>query len=82
MAESENVPVGVDQNPARCALCGGPNQCALAADPSAEACWCDAVEFPEELLALVRDAAKRKVCICQECLANFKRPALISDDIA
>ena len=73
MAEAENLPAGENWDPSRCALCGGPNRCALAADPSAEECWCDVVEFPEELLALVPKAAKRNICICQECLENYQK---------
>jgi hypothetical protein len=74
MAESEGVPVGEYQRTSRCPLCGGPNRCPLAADPSATECWCEAVEFPDELLALVPEAAKRKICICQECLTNYQGP--------
>ena len=43
--------MGADQttefHPARCPLCGEPNQCAVAADPEATECWCDLGEIPE-----------------------------------
>jgi hypothetical protein len=57
---------------AACALCGGPNQCALAADPDATECWCDSVTFDDALLARVPDIAVRKVCICQKCLIEHQ----------
>jgi len=57
---------------ATCVLCGGPNQCALAADPEATQCWCDSVTFDDELLARVPDSAVRKVCICQKCLIEHQ----------
>ena len=56
---------------ATCALCGGPNQCALAADPSATECWCDTQEFPDELLGRIPANAVRRVCICQKCLEQY-----------
>ena len=60
------------QNPARCPLCGGPNQCALVADPNATECWCDSVVFPDELLAQIPDNAVRKRCVCQKCLRDYQ----------
>ena len=71
MAEFENVESKRNQKISICPLCSGPNQCALAANLSAAECWCDEVEFPEELLALVPNAARRKICICQQCLRNY-----------
>ena len=40
-----------DCYPARCPLCGEPNQCAMAADPEATECWCESEKFPHDLLA-------------------------------
>jgi len=55
-----------------CPLCGEPNQCALAADPNATECWCETVDFPEELLAQIPDKAVRKTCVCQTCLNKYQ----------
>ncbi|UCG11811.1 MAG: cysteine-rich CWC family protein [Deltaproteobacteria bacterium] len=66
-------------NRAKCPLCGEPNQCALAADPTATECWCDSAAFPEELLAQIPDAAVRKICVCQKCLAKFDESVDASD---
>ncbi len=51
---------GVDRS--RCVLCGGPNDCAMAAPPgsssadaTAEACWCVARRFPERLVRAATD---------------------------
>ena len=53
---------------AKCPLCGGPNQCATAADPNAVDCWCGSIIFPNELLAKIPENAVRKTCVCQNCL--------------
>ena len=55
-----------------CPLCGGPNQCAMAADPNATECWCEFVEFPRELLAQIPEHAVRKTCVCQKCLKDYQ----------
>lgn len=52
----------------KCPLCGGPNQCAMAADPSASECWCEDKKFPRELLAQIPEQALRRACICPNCL--------------
>jgi hypothetical protein len=59
-------------NTAICPICGKPNQCAVAADPSATECWCETVIFPEELLVMVPENAVRKTCICQSCLRDYQ----------
>ena len=56
----------------KCPLCGEPNQCASAADPSANKCWCEPKEFPRELLDQIPSDAIYKVCICSECLERFQ----------
>jgi len=61
-----------DLDPSICPLCGEPNQCALAADPTATECWCELVDFPEELLAQIPDKAVRKTCVCQKCLDKYQ----------
>lgn len=57
---------------AQCPLCGGPNHCALAADPNATECWCDSVVFPPELLARIPEDALHRACVCPRCLAQFE----------
>lgn len=54
-----------------CPLCGKPNDCAVAADPNATECWCEDVEFPQELFDQVPENAFRKVCICRACLERY-----------
>ncbi|MBW1869649.1 MAG: cysteine-rich CWC family protein [Deltaproteobacteria bacterium] len=55
-----------------CPLCSGPNQCALAADPSVNECWCESVTFPRELLDQIPSDAVRKTCVCQKCLFEYQ----------
>jgi len=59
-------------NTGLCPLCGGPNHCAVTADPSATACWCEFEEFPRELLDKVPTSAVRRVCICKKCLVQYR----------
>jgi hypothetical protein len=58
-------------NAAICPLCGEPNDCALAADPDAAECWCDDLEFPQELLDQVPINAVHQTCICRTCLERY-----------
>lgn len=62
-----------------CPLCGGPNSCAMAADPSATACWCETVSFPRELLEQIPASAVRKTCVCKKCLEAFQLNSKVSD---
>lgn len=64
---------------AQCPLCGNPNQCAVAADPSATECWCDLVVFPRELLAQIPGDAVRKNCVCQNCLEEYQESTNAAD---
>ncbi|MCW1916584.1 cysteine-rich CWC family protein [Luteolibacter sp. GHJ8] len=51
-----------------CPLCGGPNDCAAAANCSFTApCWCREVTFAAELLARVPEPMKGRACICRAC---------------
>lgn len=78
MASSTNPMKKSPLNTATCPLCGRPNQCVLAADPSATECWCDAVEFPKELLEKIPKNAERKTCVCQRCLEKYQGSLNIS----
>jgi hypothetical protein len=54
-----------------CPLCGEPNHCTLAADPEATECWCDKLEFPQQILEQVPAGALQRACICRNCLERF-----------
>lgn len=61
-------------NPARCPLCGGPNECQSAAQSdSHEPCWCMRETFPPELLARVPVEARGCACLCKQCLTEAQR---------
>lgn len=69
--DDESPTVGIDRS--RCALCGGPNDCALersgeGGDEAAQACWCVGRDFPTVLVdrATRRDGGAS--CICRRCL--------------
>jgi hypothetical protein len=56
-------------NPARCPLCGEPNDCRLCEPALANgSCWCATAHFPGELLARVPEALRNRACICQACV--------------
>ena len=49
----------------RCPICGGPNECGMAAGKSE--CWCAGVEISKQVLEQVPEAASGKVCVCRNC---------------
>ena len=57
----------------RCPICGGPNDCGMAAGKSE--CWCARVKISPEALEKVPEGVKWKVCVCKKC-AN--EPELIA----
>ncbi len=62
-------------DPARCPLCGQPNQCALADGGNAgQPCWCSAVQIARETLARIPSACQGVACICPQC-AQAHTPA-------
>ncbi|HEY8243615.1 MAG TPA: cysteine-rich CWC family protein [Casimicrobiaceae bacterium] len=63
-------------DPSRCPLCGGPNDCAMAAG-SSEPCWCTRATFPAELLDALDDA-KGAACVCATCAKAAESPARTS----
>jgi len=64
-------------DPSRCALCGAPNGCAMAAGNDAAACWCMRVAIGPEVLARIPEAAQGKVCVCADCARDAaKREAV------
>jgi hypothetical protein len=68
-------------NTAICPLCGQPNDCAVVADPNATECWCEGVEFPQELLDQVPDDALHKACICRDCLERFNNNGQVNGQV-
>lgn len=51
-----------------CPLCNKPNHCGNLLK-SNKPCWCmdENIEFPDNLVAQVAEAAKNKACICKSC---------------
>ena len=67
------VEITVDRS--RCALCGEPNECALAKEAGAKAsprCWCVGQSFPESLLARATGRDGGDCCICRRCLERAR----------
>ena len=62
-------------DPCHCPLCGQPNACAMASGDAASAgpCWCTLVQFSQDVLRQVPEAARNRSCICQRC-ANPTEP--------
>lgn len=61
-----------------CPLCGGANDCAMAAGRPAESCWCQDVSFAPEALARIPEASRNRHCICKRCATladNLAEPA-------
>ncbi len=51
----------------KCPLCGGTNQCAIAAGQEAESCWCMSVTMSSDVLKSIPAKAQGRVCICSRC---------------
>jgi hypothetical protein len=63
-----------DSDPARCPLCGGPNNCRHCATAAYKGpCWCESAKIPDELLARVPLEARNRACLCRACVAAFHR---------
>lgn len=56
---------GKEVNACLCPLCGGENQCALAAGKGT--CWCYSTPVPEEVRAQVPEEAVGLACVCERC---------------
>lgn len=57
-----------------CPLCGGDNQCAIAAGRAPESCWCQEADISKEALAAVPEQAVNKVCVCPACGRATQEP--------
>ena len=74
MSQADSSPTCPGQYPSEyCPLCGGDNQCAVAAigDGNAgnacEACWCKRVQIPVATLDCLPEQARGIACICAAC---------------
>jgi len=56
----------------RCPICGGSNDCGMAAGKSE--CWCAAVTITSETLDRVPESARGKVCLCAKCALGASAP--------
>ncbi|MDF2924168.1 MAG: hypothetical protein K0R57_3082 [Paenibacillaceae bacterium] len=56
-----------------CPLCGRENHCAVGAGEDPSGCWCMTAKFPPGLLELVPAPARRRSCICRQCLEAYRR---------
>lgn len=66
-------------DPARCPLCGQPNQCPRVADHTYKGpCWCAEERISAELLSLVPDAMKNRACLCRECIRKGPYAVLVA----
>ncbi len=54
----------------RCPLCGGDNQCAVAAGRPVSECWCRGAVVTNALLERLAAADRGTRCICQQCINN------------
>ena len=54
-----------DVDPRRCPLCGGPNDCGIAA--GASTCWCFTAEIPADVRDRIPPDARDLACVCRAC---------------
>jgi hypothetical protein len=64
-----------DMRPDRCPLCGGPNDCGVAAGKNE--CWCFTAKISAEALAALPDEARGRVCICANCAKSASRGSAV-----
>jgi molybdopterin-guanine dinucleotide biosynthesis protein MobB len=57
----------------RCPLCGELNRCAREVDSRCQSCWCQSAAIPAGLLEQIPAAARMRACVCQSCVAEYKR---------
>jgi hypothetical protein len=55
-------------DPARCPLCGEPNDCGMV--EGKRPCWCFATSIPREVLEEIPFEAKGIACVCRRCGAR------------
>ena len=57
----------------RCPLCGELNRCEREVDSRCQSCWCQTAGIPQGLLERVPAVARMRACICQRCVAEYKK---------
>ncbi len=63
--------MGCGVDPARCPLCGHANDCQRAScDAYKGLCWCERVNFPDELLGRLPEEAQGRACVCRACVVE------------
>lgn len=56
-------------DPARCPLCGRPNDCQVCTTATYKgSCWCAEMTFPEELYDRIPADARNRACVCRPCI--------------
>lgn len=67
-------------DPSLCPICGRPNLCphAMSSGEATPSCWCASLNIPQELLDRIPEAARRKACVCRNCIDD----ALLSQKAA
>ena len=69
-------------DPARCPLCGRPNDCRLCTAAAYKGpCWCESVTMPPELLVRVPAEARNRACICRACVTAFHREQSVAEPL-
>lgn len=66
-------PTTLQDEAAKCPLCGGPNDCQLCTASAYKGhCWCFNVEIPQSLLDSLPAEVRRKSCLCRKCIESAK----------
>lgn len=55
-----------------CPLCQKDNKCGMTGNSSTGICWCYTKSFPKEIFDQLPPVRQKKVCICENCLVEFK----------
>lgn len=63
------TPVPNSNDPSRCPLCEGPNDCRLCTESTYKGqCWCFSVEIDPAVLEKVPSNLRRQACLCRKCV--------------
>jgi hypothetical protein len=55
-----------------CPLCGGPNECGIAAGNSD--CWCFTASVAPEVIDQIPVEERDRACVCRACASKTGRP--------
>jgi hypothetical protein len=68
-----------DVDPRRCPLCGGPNDCGIAA--GASTCWCFSTDIPPDVRDRIPPEARDLACVCRACAERkTSQSQLVADE--